>query len=137
MRHVSTLGLLLVFLLGCSDSTGPSAPDFTGHYNVGGLINGFPNSDITGSISITSQSGTGASVVQTLNFRDNGQTFFVLFSQAPAIAQITDQGSISWSFTFEDTTFSASGQLQGNTINGTWNWVGSGESIAGSFSATR
>lgn len=130
-------GLALLALAGCSDSTGPSLPNFEGHYVVGGLVNGFPQADITGSISITNQSGDEATVVQTFNFRENGETFVTLFTESPAVAELSPERSISWFFTIEGTTFSASGQLQGNTITGNWNWTGSGESLAGTFSATR
>ena len=149
MRGVLAFGrsiLLATTLVGCGgSSTAPEPANFEGQYVLSGTIDGFPDSDITGTISITGQSGEGATVVQTIIFRDSGQSLFTISPEIPPTAQLSDDGSISWSFSAqtnppsalgEGDRFLASGRLQGNTIDGTWSLTGT-LPLAGSFSATR
>jgi len=134
---LSILFLSLVAACGGDDATGPSGPDFTGTYTLLGSVNGFPTADIAGSVSITSQQGTAASVVQTLNLRESGQTFVTIFTVTPANATIASNGAISWTFAFEGDPITMTGTLSGNRIVGTWSAGIGGDAIGGSFTATK
>lgn len=140
MRGLFTFGtsiLLANALVGCGESsTTPDPVNFEGQYVLVGTIDGFPNSDIVGTISITGQAGGRATVAQTINLQDRGQSLFTVSPEIPPTAQLSDNGSISWTFLCEGDTFLASGRLQGNTIEGNWSLTGS-LPLAGSFSATR
>jgi hypothetical protein len=134
---LSILALTLVAACGGDDSTGPSGPDFSGNYTLIGSVNGFPTDDLAGTVSITAQTSTTASIVQTINFRELGQTYFTIFTISPATATIASNGSISWTFFYDGDPVNFSGTLNGNRILGTWTAGTGGDAIGGSFTATK
>lgn len=152
MRRLSFVLLVVLaagLLTSCGDdSTGPAQiPDFEGLYAYTGSVNGAPELSLAGTLSITNQSGSSASIVQNITLRASGVPVIVLTTLSPSTATLTSGGAISWEFMgsgdFGDGltrtwTHQQAGNLSGNLIQGNWTLTVSGLGTdAGAFSAQR
>ena len=147
-KLILLLVLPLLFACGGDDGTGPAEiPNFEGLYAYTGSVNGAPELSLAGTLSITNQSGSTASIVQNITLRASGIPVVVLTTVSPSTASLTSGGAISWEFMgsgdFGDGvtrtwTHQQAGNLSGNLIQGNWTLTVSGLGTdAGAFSAQR
>lgn len=150
MRAVRVLPILFLPFLAACDDDGifgiGSRYDFEGFYSYAGTVDDAPGDAVVGTITITRQRSRTAEVSIEWTYVDNGEPIIEITTDSPALADIDDDGWIT--FTFEGDLFYDDavvaftlwheGQLRGRTVVGDWEFdTGIPSFDAGSFTARR
>jgi len=140
-RYVTAL-LLAVGIAACSSSPTDSGviPDFEGSYSLSGYYSGRVGNAVDGTLTVTNQVGSAATVAISVKLTDAGNVFFALnapdpdvqATSAPVQAELKSDGSFLVTYTGPEVisgldpasccmyNFTLSGKLSGSQITGTW-----------------
>jgi len=164
-RTVAVSSLVLL-ATGCSSSTGVDKVDgvdgplanFEGTYSLTGTYTGRPGNAVAGTLVVSSQAGSAATVTISVLLNDNGNVFFALNAADPGVSATSDartatlksDGSFSVTFSGREVIdgidpasccnygFKVEGKLTGSSIQGSWTLTRDMPSLdTGTFTATR
>jgi hypothetical protein len=156
---------LVVLVAACSSSTGVDDNDvdntpanFEGTYSLTGTYTGRPGNAVAGTLVVSSQAGSAATVAISVLLNDHGNVFFALNAVDPGVsatsasrqATVKSDGSFSVTFSGREVidgidpasccnyTFEVVGVLTGSSIQGSWTLKRDMPSLdTGTFTAAR
>jgi hypothetical protein len=154
---------LVVLAAACSSSTEPNDVDntpanFEGTYSLAGTYTGRPGNAVAGTLVVSSQAGSAATVGISVLLNDHGNVFFALNAADPGVSAtsaarqttLNSDGSFSVTFSGREVidgidpaaccnyTFKVEGVLTGSSIQGSWTLTRDMPSLdTGTFTATK